>query len=398
MSATTPAIGQRIATARKLAGLTQFQLAEKANYSEAMVQAVEQGKKPASPRFIASAAKALSIEPELLTGQPYHFDDEKPLEGLPELRALIAEGTEVIVAPPAPLSELEADLAQISKWYWDDKGAKSLAAIPTFLRQVYGAAHAANSVHDRGRAYTLLSAGWAQAEQLSRRFGALTLSVPCLDRLDAVAQHADDPVYAAKATQKRARVLMYYGTFDSGRAARSAERLAELPDSEPILAARGSAHLCTAIVAARGGDRPTARAHLREARELGARVGHESPHYGTKFGPGNVTIHEVAVALEAGDPEQAARLGSSTRLPADVSSPRLAHHWQDVARAWLLSGDPARSLQALNMARKVAPQQTRRLFRTNDRRAGFSTLWVSTSRHQCDVGAVLARSVIVGRG
>jgi hypothetical protein len=81
--------------------------------------------------------------------------------------------------------------------------------------------------------------------------------------------------------------------------------------------------------------------------------------YGTLFSKANTEIHGCAVELEAGDPGQAARDGSALQLPADTAPPRAGHHWQDTARAWLLAGQPDKSLQALNIARRVAPQQTK---------------------------------------
>ncbi|MEU3621480.1 hypothetical protein BS329_25925 [Amycolatopsis coloradensis] len=37
----------------------------------------------------------------------------------------------------------------------------------------------------------------------------------------------------------------------------------------------------------------------------------------------------------------------------------MGHHWIDLARGFQLHGDRARSLQALQLARQVSPQQTR---------------------------------------
>ncbi|MGW3470120.1 helix-turn-helix domain-containing protein [Saccharopolyspora sp. NPDC000995] len=57
--------------ARKVAGLDQHALAQRASYSTSMVRAVEQGREPASPAFVAAVAKALNIEIQELYGQPY---------------------------------------------------------------------------------------------------------------------------------------------------------------------------------------------------------------------------------------------------------------------------------------------------------------------------------------
>src|SRR5262249_4916054 len=73
----------------------------------------------------------------------------------------------------------------------------------------------------------------------------------------------------------------------------------------------------------------------------------------------NVEIHAIAVELESGDPGRAASEGSALILPDTIAPPRAGHHWQDVARGWLLAGKPDKALDALNRARRVAPQQTR---------------------------------------
>ncbi|MEG8179670.1 hypothetical protein [Nocardia terpenica] len=125
-------------------------------------------------------------------------------------------------------------------------------------------------------------------------------------------------------------------------------------EDEGALSVWGAAHLAGAVAAARGRRLDVARDHLAEARLIAARLGHE-----TLFGPANTEIHAVGVELEAGDPGKAALVGSTLTLPPTVVHSRAGHLWQDVARGWLLTGHPAKSLQALNTARKVAPQQTK---------------------------------------
>ncbi|GAA0517872.1 hypothetical protein [Saccharopolyspora thermophila] len=139
----------------------------------------------------------------------------------------------------------------------------------------------------------------------------------------------------------------------------SLDLLGSKTDSEGVVALSGAAHLRGAIISARHGKADRACEHIKEARESGALIGRESHAYDTSFGPGNVEIHDVAVSLELGDPGRAARNGSSLRIPSDVTATRVGHHWQDVARAWVLSGEHSKALAALNRARRVAPQLTR---------------------------------------
>lgn len=356
----SPQAGKTIAAERKLAGLSQRQLADRAKYSLAMVKAVEQGREPASPAFLAAAARVLRVEPERLTGTPYHdlIEKDGPLEGLSELRTVLAEGRYVRAAEPPPLAELAAEMAAIDLAYRNDNGRVALARIPGLLRHLYGALREAPE-DERGAVFSLLCAAYVTTERLCRRFGFIQLAPTVLDRLEWAAESADDPLYEAQAKVKRARVLMYHDANDTGL------RLVEDAlddiegDSEAANAVRGYAHLCGAIVAARSIRPDTAAEHIEHARRLAPAMPGESDLYGTLFGPANVGIHSVAVALDAGDPDRAAREGSALSLPKTIAPPRAGHHWQDVSRAWLMIGKTDQALDALNRARRIAPQQTR---------------------------------------
>lgn len=109
----TRGFGGRIATERKLAGLKQVQLAQKATYSLSMVRAVEHGREPASPGFIAAVARAIGVEPEQLTGTPYRetIETDGPLEGMADLRAILAEGLYVRAVEPGTLADMTAEMA-----------------------------------------------------------------------------------------------------------------------------------------------------------------------------------------------------------------------------------------------------------------------------------------------
>jgi transcriptional regulator with XRE-family HTH domain len=357
----TRSVGDHIAVERKLAGLNQTQLAQKANYGVSLVRAVEQGREPASPGFIAAVTRALGVEPEQLTGTPYRdtIEEDGPLEGMAELRAILAEGIYVRPVQPGTLDEMAAEMDAVNLIYRNDKGRQALRRLPVLIRQLHDAAHAANTDAERARVYSLLSSAYVTAERLCRRFGFMSLTTPAVDRLEWCAERADDRLYVAQAKIKRCRVLMYLDSTEVGLSLVE-QGLDGIDGShEPALAVRGYGHLCGAIAAARGRKPDVARAHIEEARKLAAHMDGESDAYGTLFGPANVGIHSCAVELEAGDPGKAAREGSALRLPKGIAPPRAGHHWQDTARAWLLSGQPGQAPDALNMARKVAPQQTR---------------------------------------
>src|SRR5579862_2542171 len=66
----TSTIGQRIAHARKLRGLTQAELALRVPCSKSLIAQVERGHKPATPSLIIAVARVLNVEVTELTGQP----------------------------------------------------------------------------------------------------------------------------------------------------------------------------------------------------------------------------------------------------------------------------------------------------------------------------------------
>ncbi|BAW06100.1 helix-turn-helix domain-containing protein [Nocardia seriolae] len=348
-------VGQRIAAERKIAGLGQRQLATRANYSLSMIKKVEQGTEPASTGLISAVAKALRITPEHLTGAPY--DDGKPLsDAVNGLTTLLAEGRYARAIEPGPLARIEADLEAAQQLYRTDRTRQTLEVLPDLIRRIHGAVRDLPGT-DQTRAYTLLTSAYVLAEWAARRTGHMMLALPARDLADGYAPLADDPTYGALSALARARVLTHYGESGvAGQLIDSAIATADSSNAGLVLA--GYSHLAGAVNEARKLNYPGAVAHIDAARELSTRTG-ETDLYMTAFGPLNVEIHAHAIELESGDPNRAAREGASLTHGPDAPPTRVAHHWQDNARAWLMSGKPDRALAALNKARAAAPQQTR---------------------------------------
>jgi hypothetical protein len=135
--------------------------------------------------------------------------------------------------------------------------------------------------------------------------------------------------------------------------------------SKPTLSVYGSAHLRSAILAARAaktsgpGYAQEAWAHVDAAREVAARIGADRDDYGLAFGPSNVAQHEVAVAVEMEEGQEAVRRSRAVRLGPAVPAARRGHHYIDLARGYVMAGDYAGGLRCLQEARRIVPQQTR---------------------------------------
>jgi hypothetical protein len=98
---------------------------------------------------------------------------------------------------------------------------------------------------------------------------------------------------------------------------------------------------------------------MSRAREVCSRLGRDTRDYGLLFGPSNVAIHEVAVAVELEDADEAVRRGALVTLPASVPRERSSHHYIDLSRAWLWQRNSAKALACVVKAEQLAPQRTR---------------------------------------
>lgn len=359
-------VGGRVAQLRKLAGLTQEQLAQRAHISRSLLKKVETGAAPASPAFTAAVARVLGVTVPDLYDQPApRFGDERG--HIEDLETAIMEGAAagaLLDRPPATADQLAAGVAEIQRLQRYSRYAESSAMMPDLLRQLHMAAVTAPSGEPSERAHHLLATTYECAVICLHRLGS-PLCGWAAERATAAAQHSGDPLLVAVVGADRGLPLMHRGSYQAAQAfADDAMRL--ISDERPTpetLAVRGSVLLRWAIIAARCGDRASSDAYLAEARDLAQSVPtvdyEHTDYYDTAFSGANVEIHAVAAAVEMTDGTLAVTRARNLVLSPGTMRSRLAHHHIDVARAWQLHGDRDRCLDSLNAARRLAPQQTR---------------------------------------
>src|SRR5260370_7570143 len=73
----------------------------------------------------------------------------------------------------------------------------------------------------------------------------------------------------------------------------------------------GGLTLQRAVVAARIGDPDTAYDQLERAKQMAGRLGEEHNKFNTEFGPANVGLQEVAIAVDLGDAGRALRAAAA---------------------------------------------------------------------------------------
>jgi hypothetical protein len=211
---------------------------------------------------------------------------------------------------------------------------------------------------------------WAQACQAARQLtytlGYGDLAAVVADRLHWAAVRSGDPLAVGVADAERAHDLIGVGEWDAAHRLLAA-RLDELDDRHlpagpagpATLSVCGYLHLRSALARAGAGDAAGTWDHVREAEELARRVGGDRNDYRLAFGPTNVAIWSVSLAVEMMDGTTAVSRAGRVRPSAGLPVERAGHHQIDLARGQLLHGDRAAALEALLTARRICPQQTR---------------------------------------
>jgi|ERR1022692_369471 hypothetical protein len=97
---------------------------------------------------------------------------------------------------------------------------------------------------------------------------------------------------------------------------------------------------------------------MATARHIAERTGEDRDDYGTEFGPANVAIHAVAVAVELGDAGHALDLARDVDITS-LSPERQSRYLIDLAAAHAMRRQIGEALRDLQESERLAPDQTR---------------------------------------
>jgi hypothetical protein len=110
---------------------------------------------------------------------------------------------------------------------------------------------------------------------------------------------------------------------------------------------------------ARAGAGQEALDLLDQARSTARRLGRDRNDFWMTFGPTNVAIHDVAVALEQGDPARALRRAVAVDLSGLPSLERRSSHHVHLAHAHSLRREDDQAVRALLLAERLNPEGLR---------------------------------------
>jgi hypothetical protein len=180
------------------------------------------------------------------------------------------------------------------------------------------------------------------------------------DRAIVAAERAGDPLMMAAGAFRLGFVFLGARHFDQAEetARTAADALWFLAEEgrPEAMSLWGGLTLQRAVAASRVNEADAAYEHLARARDIAERLGEGRNDYNTEFGPANVALHEIAVAVEVGDAGQALRVAASVD-PSGLSAERRARMLIDVARAHTQRRHVDEATSVLLEAETVTPEQ-----------------------------------------
>ncbi|MGQ4601427.1 helix-turn-helix domain-containing protein [Nocardia sp. R6R-6] len=369
--ATDNRVGQKVRATRKLRGWTQEKFAQEvATYSDtvslSLIRRVEQGQVPASPSFTAACARALKVSTEDLYEKIIPAStaaEQKMHAGIPEIRRELATyRLPPEDVPPRPFDELAKDVARASQLRHMVKLDELGQLIPQLLHDLRVAWYSTAGT-EQERIFGLLAETYSATSQVVYKLGYIDLSSLAVDRYEWAAARSGDLLAVLVGDYQRAGEMICAADWNGATKFLEESRRqieSEVEAGDPAtLSVWGNLHLKSGLAAARAGRKDVADDHLAEARETAQRIGVDRDDYRLCFGPTNVDIWSVGLAVEAMDGTEAVKRAKDLELPTETPRERLGHHYIDLARGFLLHGDRDGAFSALQIAKKIAPTQTR---------------------------------------
>ena len=363
-------LGEKVAFYRRRRGLSQVEFAALVGRSESWLSQVERGVRSIDRlSVLGQLADALNVPvselgggrvPEAHDGQRHYVDALRlALTGHPVLDVVLGTAAGGSGAPRDvdDLADAVAALWPLAhQSRYEELGQALVGLLPSLERACREA-----SGRRRTGTYRLLAAAYQAAAAMLAKLDEPEAAWLASERAISAGERAGDPLAVAAAQYRMAQAFVSTGRLDQARhvAEAGAKALADRgEDGAAITSLSGAFELVLAVIAAREGSRRSARGHLERAQALASRLGSDRNDFDTEFGPTNVAVHEVSVAVELGDAGEA--LDRAEGVDVSVLSPeRQARFWIDVARAHTQRRRTAEAVRALDLAEALAPEQVR---------------------------------------
>lgn len=360
--------GQRVAWHRVRRGLSQEVLAGLVGRTEDWLSKIENDRAPLDRlSVVRSLAKALGVTIYELIGEPSPTTGQREPQGVAMVRAALMGYRQLSplmsvienegLAPR--LDHLRRDVDDVMSAYQASRYGLMLRRIPELLAQSQLAA-GEYSGRERRTADLVLALANQSAAMILTKLGQGDLAWVASQRGLAAAERSEDVAVVGSLLRSVVHSLLSDNRVDDARDMTrwAADYLrANLDTTDPrIVSVYGTLLLPGAVAAARSNDRSTAYQYLSEAGDMARLLGKDANYLWTAFGPTNVKIHHVTVAMSLGDAQIA--LGVIPRIDAGgMPAERRVRHALEVANAYHARNRIGDAVNELLIAERLAPEQ-----------------------------------------
>ncbi|HEU5475933.1 MAG TPA: helix-turn-helix transcriptional regulator [Actinophytocola sp.] len=357
--------GERIRLYRRRIGLTQEQCAQLKGCTVSAWRKWESGE-----RQVAAFSDWIEIARILrvrdlykLTGLPVGELPEEPAghETVPAIRAAMVSFDPRLTGPPDV--ERLGTAVRTAWGIWQERRPFNQvgAMLPDLITEVRATIPVVDGPE---RASLLRSASmlYFLTRAFTKRVRAHDVSLLAADRAMAAAIKADDLDFKAASAWNQGMILAEQGHTEvvadlaRGAAAELEPTLADAPIQR--MSIFGALHLLRALQCARLGDEHGVACALEVADRVAAKVG-ERNDFRTVFGPTNVGIHRVRLAVELSRPGEAIRAGQQCDVSKLPSVERRFSYYVELARAYGIRGEDVAAVHMLLRAERESADELR---------------------------------------
>jgi DNA-binding Xre family transcriptional regulator len=354
-------VGQQVRSFRIERGLSQGELAERANVSVDLISKLEQGtRQNARLSSLTRLANALDVDLGRL------LDKRPRLARGPDTGTLVAVRDVLLSADQLPGMDPDdggtasdvATLARLLDTTWDRFQTGQFGRVAALLPGLIGECRASVHAGDTAAAGPLVQA-YQIAARLMVYMGSYDLAAIATERALSIAGRGDDELLWANLHATFSYVLL-----TSGRLAEAESHAMRIAGQiEPSLSKASTDHvtvwgglLLKALAAAAAANRDAeARDYISLARAGAARLDAERTVYGwMQFGPTQVAMQETHAYTALGRPTLALRAARGVQR-AQLLPLSWGRHLLDVARSQL-DGRSQEVLATLHRAHEVSPE------------------------------------------
>ncbi|MEU3855522.1 helix-turn-helix domain-containing protein [Streptomyces sp. NPDC029554] len=362
-------LGRTLRRLRRLASLTQEELAARSGVSVDVIRQLEQRRKhSARLPTLHALANGLGVELTTLLGDPPAVSSTGENDG-PRFVAVRRAIMPVLWGPePEPpeadftLDKLRGQIADGWTQYHAAEFDAVMKALPDLISDARTAT-AWGKDKDRRAGFAALGKALQLAGHVAVRMGKTDLALTSLERAVDAAGQSSDPLLLPMIVNSMAWTYQRQGRLEDAlhiavRAAADVKALGHDATADG-LKVWGALTMSAATSAARSGDYDRAAAMMEAAEKEAARVSKlpegSDNRMVSVFSPSSVRIERVRLAVQYGHPHDALALAKGMRLSKETPPSWRTWLLLDVARAYTDIGDAAGAVKTLESLRRVAP-------------------------------------------